>query len=152
RRRRERADDVVPVEVEYLLEDRLHGHVPDLAEGEGAPAGGFEPLLAVALGEPNDALSAADPIDGTLAEERLDELGRKGPDLLGRVPHRLRSGKKAEELFWREVVVERLPLAAANGAGMRRDALVVGVHLDARPGRAEPEELSHEAVRRAVER
>src|SRR5262245_51477922 len=76
--------------IESLDEDRLDGVVAILANRMRASTGGVEARRAVALGEAQDALGAAEAIEGAIAEEGVDELGAGPTDLrrLGLTPMR----------------------------------------------------------------
>src|ERR1700693_3572100 len=69
--------------VEGMGQDRLHRVVAILAGGARASAGGLQARGAVALAQAQDALGAAEAIQGAIAEERLDEAEAGGADLRG---------------------------------------------------------------------
>src|SRR5206468_1466524 len=77
-------------------EDGLDGVVAIFADGVGAGTGGIDALGAVALGEPEDALGAPEPIEGAIPEQGVDEQRAGGADLGG--PLVTRSGRLQEEM------------------------------------------------------
>ncbi len=72
--------------IEGVGQDGLDGVVAILADGVGAGAGGVEARGAVALGEAEHALGAAQAIERAIAEQGLDEQGTGGADLGGAAP------------------------------------------------------------------
>ena len=131
--------------VEGLHEDGLHGVIAILADRMRAGTGGLEAGGAVALGEAQDALGAAEPIEGTIAEQGVDELGAGPANLDGLRP--TPGGRLHEEvdLVGWEVGGERAPLAGAGGA-MGGDEGVVVEELDLAQGGPDPEALAEQTM------
>ena len=59
--------------VERVDEDGLDGVVAIFADGVRAGTGGVDALGAVAVDEAEDALGTAEPIEGAIAEQGVDE-------------------------------------------------------------------------------
>ena len=144
-----------PAEIEERLaiearrQDGLHRGIAVLPDRTGAGAGGLQPGRAVPLGEAEDALRAAQAIEGPIAEERGDELGAGRADL-GRLllaP----AGRLQQEvdLVRGQVIVQGASLAGARRA-VARDQRVGVEELDLRAGGPDPEPLPDQAVRRRV--
>ena len=69
--------------IEVVDEDGLDGVVAIFADGVRAGAGGVDPSGAVAVDEAEDALGTAEPIEGPVAQQGVDEQRAGGTDLDG---------------------------------------------------------------------
>jgi hypothetical protein len=135
--------------IEGVVQDRLDGVVAVFTDGMGPGAGGVDARGAVAVGEPEHALRAAQPIERPLAQQGLDEQGTGGADRGGALA--TPGGGLQEEVdFLRgQMGDERAALAGASAA-MGRDQGVVVEELDLAPGGADPEPLAEQAMGRRV--
>lgn len=136
-RRRLQDDTGQGLAIQGADEDGLDSVVAVFADGVGAgagrvDAGGAVALGAVALGEPQDALSAAQPIERALAEQGVDELGAGGSDRHGALA--TPGGRLQEEVDFlgRQVGRQRAALAGAS-AVMGRDERVLVEEVDLSP-------------------
>ncbi len=130
--------------IEARRQDGLHRGIAVLPHRTRSGAGRFQPGRAVPLGEAEDALRAAQAIEGPIAEERGDERGAGRADR-GRLllaP----AGRLEEEvdLVRGQVIVQGPPLAGARRE-VARDQRVGVEALDLRAGGPDPEPLPDQA-------
>jgi hypothetical protein len=145
-RRRDARDEVGQgLLIEGVDEDGLDGVVAILADRVGAGTGGVEAERAVALGEAQDALGAAEAIERAITEQGVDELGAGSPDLSGLRPTPGRRLHEEVDFVGRQVSRQRAALPGPGGA-MGRDQGVVVEELDLTEGGADPEALAEQAV------
>src|SRR5262245_30047938 len=135
--------------IEPIGEDGLDRVVAVLAHGMRARTRGLQTRGAKALGEAEDALGAAQAIEGTIVEQRLDERGAGGPDLGGALA--TPGGRLQEEVDFvgRQMVDERAPLTGAR-ATVGGDEGIVMKELDLPGGGAHPQALADEPMGRRV--
>ena len=135
--------------IEGVGQDRLHGVIAILADRERAGAGGVQPSGAVALGQAQDALGAAQPIQRPIAEELLDELLARGADISGAGATPGRRLQEEVDLIGGEMRGEGAPLAGTRPT-VRGDEDVVLIQLDLEVRGPDPEPLADEAMGRGV--
>jgi len=131
--------------VEGVDEDGLDGVIAILADSMGAGAGGVEPGRAVALAQAEDALGAAEAIEGPITEQDVDEQGAGGADAGGLGPAPGGGLQEEVDLVGWQVGGQGAPLAGA-GRPMGGDQRVVMEALDLAEGGADPEALADQAI------
>jgi len=108
------------LEIVSAAQDGLYRAVVWGVVREGALAGGFEPCLAIGVGEAERALSSAQSLDDPIGQQPLNEGGALGADGGGLL--KAPSPVATEELArirW-QMIEHGAPLAAAPTAHMHR--------------------------------
>ena len=102
-------------------EDALDGPVGRVAGGDRLRAGGLEPARVVLVGQADDALGGAEPVERVVGEQLADDLLARRADAggLAAAPGR---GPHVERDLLRRVVAE-VGLLAAHLAGVGLDQL-----------------------------
>ncbi len=114
-------------------EDPFHRLVGRVADLEGPGARGIEALGVVFVGETDDALGLAEPIEGVDFHEPGDHLGDVRPEFIGSAATPGRGVHEERDLLRRVVVAIRRPASFDAGVGL--DQLRVQEHFDsAGPG------------------
>lgn len=118
--------------VELGVENVLDALVGDYASWQSAATGGFQALLAVRLGQPQETEAGAISLLRMLArfEERLDDLGSVGADRQSPVDESLRCPLQVFLVRGRHMLGERRVSSRRVDARMGRDAVVVETDLD----------------------
>ena len=130
-------------------EDAPDGAVGRVAGRDRLRAGGLEPGRVVLVGQADDALGGAEPVEGVVGEQLADQLlaGRADAGGLPAAPGR---GPHVERDLLRRVVAE-VGLLAADLAGMGLDQLAADEELHHRRGDADVGGLADVPPRHRVE-
>ena len=112
--------------VQVVFENRLQASVVADVEGEGAPGGGFHPLVRVVLAQPDDAQTRPVALFGMAvgAEDAFDHLGRGRADRAAPLDDARRRPLLMPLVRLRPVLMDGRVLVGGVRAGMRGQATV----------------------------
>ena len=131
-------------------EDALDGPIDRVADREGPGAGGFEARGVMALGEADDALGGAEPMEDRVGEQRLHDRGHRRPQLGRPVSAPGRGAHEEGHLLGRVVGV--VGPAAPGHPSMGLDHAAVDEDLDGALALAGVDAPADESPRHRVER
>ena len=130
------------LQIETAGQDRLDSAIKRRGVRKGTLAGGLEPAAAVGVGEPQNALCAAQSLHDTIAEQVLDERRATGADAgrLLQAPVSIIGEEGAR--FRRHVIRARTPAAGTTAAQMAGHLSIVLEDRDRQIGGTQPQRVA----------